>query len=80
MSEVKIAAIIPARMASSRFPGKPLIEIEGLHRIEHVLSRTLMYRGFSDVLVSTCEKEIQETDLLITFQDFLQMNRLCSYG
>ena len=30
MNEVKIAAIIPARMASSRYPGKPLIEIDGL--------------------------------------------------
>ena len=31
----KIAAIIPARMASTRFPGKPLIEVEGLPLVLH---------------------------------------------
>ena len=57
MNEVKIAAIIPARMASSRYPGKPLIEIEGLPMIEHVRRRTIMCPGFSDVVVATCDKE-----------------------
>jgi len=58
MKEVKVAAIIPARMASSRYPGKPLIEIEGLPMIEHVRRRTIMCPGFSDVVVATCDKEI----------------------
>ena len=58
MSATKIAAIIPARMASTRYPGKPLIEIEGLPMIEHVRRRTLLCQGFSDVIVATCDKEI----------------------
>ena len=58
MNEVKIAAIIPARMASSRYPGKPLIEIEGLPMIEHVRRRTLLCDGFEDVVVATCDQEI----------------------
>ena len=60
MNEVQIAAIIPARMASSRYPGKPLIEIEGLPMIEHVRRRALMCKEFSDVLVATCDLEIQD--------------------
>lgn len=61
MNEVKIAAIIPARMASSRYPGKPLIEIEGLPMIEHVRRRTLLCKEFSDVVVATCDQEIYDT-------------------
>lgn len=56
--KVKIAAIIPARMASSRFPGKPLLEIKGLPMIEHVRRRVLLCREFSEVVVATCDKEI----------------------
>ena len=55
----KIVAIIPARMASTRYPGKPLIEIEGLPMIEHIRRRTLMCKEFSDVLVATCDIEIK---------------------
>ena len=45
-------------MASTRYPGKPLIDIEGLPMIEHVRRRTLMCNGFSDVVVATCDREI----------------------
>lgn len=55
----RIAAIIPARMASSRFPGKPLLNIEGLPMIEHVRRRTLLCKDFSDVVVATCDEEIR---------------------
>jgi len=61
MSKVNVAAIIPARMDSSRYPGKPLIEIEGLPMIEHVRRRALMCTEFSEVLVATCDKEIKNT-------------------
>ena len=57
----KIVAIIPARMASNRYPGKPLIEIENLPMLEHVRRRTLMCKGFSDVIVATCDIEIKDT-------------------
>jgi len=58
MSEVKIVAIIPARMASIRYPGKPLIEIEGLPMIEHVRRRTMLCQYFSEVIVATCDQVI----------------------
>jgi 3-deoxy-manno-octulosonate cytidylyltransferase (CMP-KDO synthetase) len=60
MKAVNIAAVIPARMASTRHPGKPLIEIEGLPMVEHVRRRVLLCDGFSDVIVATCDAEIQE--------------------
>ena len=59
MTEARIAAVIPARMAASRYPGKPLIDIAGLPMIEHVRRRVLLCPGFSDVVVATCDPEIE---------------------
>lgn len=58
MPDIRIAAVIPARMASSRFPGKPLLKIEGLPMVEHVRRRACLCRGFSEVAVATCDEEI----------------------
>lgn len=60
MSQIRIAAIIPARMGSRRFPGKALLRVRGLPMIEHVRRRALRCRGFSDVVVATCDHEIAE--------------------
>ena len=38
----RVIAIIPARMGSSRFPGKPLTPILGLSMLEHVYRRVAM--------------------------------------
>ena len=37
---MKFIAIIPARYASTRFPGKPLADIQGKPMIQHVYERT----------------------------------------
>lgn len=55
---MRIVAIIPARMASTRFPGKPLKEIRGLPMVEHVRRRALLSGAFSEVWVATCDEEI----------------------
>ena len=55
---MKITGIIPARMASSRLPGKPLKKIKGLSMIEHVRRRALMCKLIDNVLVATCDQEI----------------------
>jgi 3-deoxy-manno-octulosonate cytidylyltransferase (CMP-KDO synthetase) len=47
---MKIVAIIPARLASTRFPRKVLLLIHGLPMIEHVWRRALLCKMFSDVL------------------------------
>ncbi|MFB3883632.1 MAG: 3-deoxy-manno-octulosonate cytidylyltransferase [Thermodesulfobacteriota bacterium] len=54
----KVVAIIPARMASSRFPGKPLVNILGLPMIEHVRRRVSLCDGI-EVYVATCDHEIR---------------------
>lgn len=53
--------IIPARMASSRFPGKPLAKICGISMIEHVYKRSIMSKNLNDVYVATCDIEIKNT-------------------
>ena len=39
MTKNRTLVLIPARMASTRLPGKPLLEIAGLPMIVHVLRR-----------------------------------------
>ncbi len=51
-------AILPARMGSSRFPGKPLAKLLGKPMIQHVWERVSKAKGLSDVLVATCDEEI----------------------
>jgi 3-deoxy-manno-octulosonate cytidylyltransferase (CMP-KDO synthetase) len=58
---MKIVAIIPARMGSSRFPGKPLAPILGRPMIEHVYRRTILCQTLDDVYVATCDSEIFES-------------------
>ena len=57
---MKIAAIIPARLKSTRFPNKILLPIHGFPMIEHVRRRALMCSTLSEVIVATCDKEIAE--------------------
>jgi 3-deoxy-manno-octulosonate cytidylyltransferase (CMP-KDO synthetase) len=57
---MKITAIIPARMGSSRFPGKPLAPILGRPMIEHVYWRTSLCKTLDDVFVATCDQEIYD--------------------
>ncbi len=50
--------IIPARMASTRFPGKPLAKICGIPMIGHVYFRSKLCKDLDEVYVATCDKEI----------------------
>ncbi len=61
MNNKRVVAIIPARMAASRFPGKPLTKIMDLPMIEHVRRRTLLSPIIDEAYVATCDKEIMET-------------------
>lgn len=58
---MKLAIVIPARMASSRFPGKPLYPFMGLPMIEHVRLRAQMNKTGCQVIVATCDKQIADT-------------------
>ncbi|MCB2226151.1 MAG: 3-deoxy-manno-octulosonate cytidylyltransferase [Desulfarculaceae bacterium] len=55
---MKVAAVIPARMGSSRFPGKPLAPILGRPMLEHVFHRTAMSKVLSETVIATCDQEI----------------------
>ena len=55
-----VAAVIPARMAASRFPGKPLVPILGLPMIEHVRRRVELIDAVDQVWVATCDEEIRQ--------------------
>ena len=57
---MKIVGIIPARMESSRFPGKPLANILGMPMIGHIYHRCKMSNILDDVYVATCNKEIYD--------------------
>ena len=59
---VKALIIIPTRMSSSRFPGKPLINIEGKTMLERVWCLAKKAK-IGDVYVACCDKKIK--DLLI---------------
>lgn len=54
----KVAAIIPARYASSRFPGKALADILGSPMISHVYRRTSQARLVDEVFVATDDGRI----------------------
>ena len=51
-------AIIPARMGSSRFPGKPLEKIHGMPMVGHCYHRSVIALGAQSVYVATCDREI----------------------
>jgi 3-deoxy-manno-octulosonate cytidylyltransferase (CMP-KDO synthetase) len=53
-----VVAIIPARFASTRFPGKALADIDGRPMIEHVYRRAEACRAISRVIVATDDLRI----------------------
>lgn len=55
-----IIGIIPARYASTRFPGKPLIDIEGKSMIQRVYEQASQAKCLSDVIVATDDERILE--------------------
>lgn len=57
---MKFTVIIPARYASSRFPGKPLVNINGKPMIQHVYDRAIE-SGASRVIVATDDARIAKT-------------------
>lgn len=61
---MKKIGIIPARYGSSRFPGKPLVDISGKPMIQHVFERA-MESCLDEIYVATDDQRI--VDRVITF-------------
>ena len=55
---MQVAGIIPARYASTRFPGKPLVLIAGKPLIQRVVERCLLAKSLSEVVVATDDERI----------------------
>jgi len=55
---MKVLALIPARMGSSRFPGKPMARILGKPMIGHVYERVSRSPLLTHTAVATCDEEI----------------------
>lgn len=57
---MKILGIIPARYSSTRFPGKPLVEIQGKSMIQRVYERSKASKSLAKVIVATDDERIFE--------------------
>ena len=62
---MKTIAVIPARMDSSRFPGKPIAKILGRTMLEHIYKRVTMSNSLDATYFATCDDEIR-----LAAQDF----------
>ena len=57
---MRVVGIIPARYASSRFPGKPLALIAGKPLIQHAVEQCQLAKSLSEVIVATDDTRIWE--------------------
>jgi 3-deoxy-manno-octulosonate cytidylyltransferase (CMP-KDO synthetase) len=57
---VNIVGIIPARYASTRFPGKPLADINGKPMIQHVYESAAKSKLLKRIIVATDDKRIYD--------------------
>src|ERR1051325_2802007 len=55
---MNVVGIIAARMASTRFPNKPLVKVRGIPMIGHVYHRAKLAKGTQDVWIATCDQSI----------------------
>ncbi|HZT38754.1 MAG TPA: 3-deoxy-manno-octulosonate cytidylyltransferase [Bryobacteraceae bacterium] len=56
----RILGVIPARFASSRFPGKPLASIAGKSMLQHVYERASLARYLTEVVIATDDQRIYD--------------------
>ncbi|MGI1945403.1 8-amino-3,8-dideoxy-manno-octulosonate cytidylyltransferase KdsB [Shewanella glacialipiscicola] len=56
---MNVTLLIPARYASSRFPGKPLALINGKPMIQHVYERASLAKGLTNIYVATDDDRIK---------------------
>ena len=56
---MRIVIGIPARLGSTRLPGKPLMPILGMSMIEHVFQRCRLAKNIDDIFIACCDQEIE---------------------
>ena len=70
---LRILGVIPARYASSRFPGKALVPIAGKTMLQHVWERASQARYLTDLMVATDDDRIR--DAAVSFKARVMMTR-----
>ena len=68
---MKTLIVIPARMASTRFPNKPMALIDGLPMIQRVWQQA-MASNIGEVVVACCEKEVFDLINSLSFLEHLR--------
>ena len=58
MQDRKVIALIPARLAATRLPNKPLVDICGKPMIQHVWERAMQAKYVRNAVVCTPDEEI----------------------
>jgi len=58
MKRAKSLAIIPARYASTRFPGKPLVEIQGKSLLQHTYENACKCKLLDQIVIATDDERI----------------------
>jgi 3-deoxy-manno-octulosonate cytidylyltransferase (CMP-KDO synthetase) len=71
---MNITAVIPARYASVRFPGKALAQIDGKPMIQHVYERTAQAALVNNVIVATDDERIRQA--VTAFGGVCRMTRI----
>lgn len=70
---MKCIGIIPARFASTRFPGKPLVDINGKYMIQRVFEQCQKSERLDEVIVATDDHRIYDT--VLSFGGKVQMTK-----
>jgi 3-deoxy-manno-octulosonate cytidylyltransferase (CMP-KDO synthetase) len=71
----KAAVVIPARFNSSRFPGKPLVCINGISLLQRTYQQVLKCQSIDHCIIATDDERIQKhaasfgADALITSKE-----------
>lgn len=80
---MKVLGIIPARYSSSRFPGKPLIDLKGKTMIQRVYEGALKSQKIDKLIVATDDERIYSVvkqfggDVLLTSKEHLNGTQRC---
>ena len=75
---MRVVIGIPARMGSTRFPGKPLCKILDHTMIEHCYKRSCLSQVASEIFVAGCDKEIQ-TEVARFEGNYIDTNKNIGY-
>ncbi|PWG81063.1 3-deoxy-manno-octulosonate cytidylyltransferase [Pararcticibacter amylolyticus] len=68
---MKVLGVIPARYRSSRYPGKPLVELNGKAMVIHVAEKAALALGAENVIIATDDQRIADVVEKAGFQYLL---------